>query len=64
MAGLNRLRHDLQPDRKSNVTNATTQLHRKSGSKPPLSLVIGANITMIAVWIAIYTVAGGPIWLW
>ncbi|MCJ2140770.1 hypothetical protein [Methylobacterium sp. E-066] len=46
------------------MTDALTQLHRKSGSKPPLSLVVGAHITTIAVWIAVYTVAGGPIWLW
>ncbi|MCJ2123678.1 hypothetical protein [Methylobacterium sp. J-077] len=46
------------------MNDALMQFRRKSGSKPPLSLVIGANITMIAVWIAISTVAGGPIWLW
>ncbi|WP_167367760.1 hypothetical protein [Methylobacterium pseudosasicola] len=46
------------------MNDVMTQFRRKAGSKPPLSLVIGANAAMTTVWILIYTVAGRPVWLW
>jgi hypothetical protein len=46
------------------VNDVPTQFRRKSGSKPPLSLVLAANVTTIVLWALIYNLAERPIWLW
>jgi hypothetical protein len=46
------------------VNGVLTQFRRKSGGKPPLSPVLAANVTTIALWTLIYNLAEGPIWLW
>jgi hypothetical protein len=47
-----------------NVRDATANLRRKAGSRPPLAFVLGWFAATIAIWFAINTEAGRLVWWW
>jgi hypothetical protein len=46
------------------ILSIPTALKARSGTRPPLALVVASAVAAVAIWLPIYLRAGRLIWFW